>query len=405
MRIVYHTCPAFLEPALHLVRELSRVVEVHLLLQITPQSWRNALFDIQPKEIPAGIIPAGPILAGCFPSGVEAYWRDLASFNLVVHKSAKSFHPSTWSIASQTAEWIRRLRPDLVHFDDVSIRSVPAIMKVGRIPLVLSLHDPEPHIGEANWRIRLGRHLTFGHVNRFVLHNHFSKAPLCRTYGVCPERVEVVPLGVYGIYRECSSHREHSDQKLILFFGRLSPYKGLEVLYLAAPLVCEEIANTKFIIAGAPVSNYRPPPIPQLPNGGSVEAIERYIPNHELAALFSKAAIVVCPYIDATQSGVVLTAYGFGKPVIASSVGGLPEYVEEGKTGYLVPPRDSVALARAIIEILTSDETRTLMTSTIRSKAETVLSWRRIADQMLDVYEGAVRGGNNDEQSCGANFG
>ena len=82
----------------------------------------------------------------------------------------------------------------------------------------------------------------------------------------------------------------------------------------------------------------------------SVTLVEKYIPNEEVARYFAASDLVVIPYVSATQSGIVQLAYGFGKPVVVSRVGGLPEVVEDGVTGYLVPPRDSEAISNAVLD-------------------------------------------------------
>ncbi len=133
-------------------------------------------------------------------------------------------------------------------------------------------------------------------------------------------------------------NRLRTEDRTLLFFGRLSAYKGLETLFQAAPLACKRLPGLRIIVAGNPVPGYRLPPAPDLPNGGELQIITGYIPNHTLAQLFQRAAVVVCPYTTATQSAVVLTAYAFGKPVIGTRVGGLPEYITDGETGVLVPP-------------------------------------------------------------------
>jgi glycosyltransferase involved in cell wall biosynthesis len=74
-----------------------------------------------------------------------------------------------------------------------------------------------------------------------------------------------------------------------------------------------------------------------------------YVPNDRVGIYFSAADAVVLPYVSATQSGIAQIAYNFDKPVIASGVGGLGEVVQDGRTGYLVPPNDAGALARAIL--------------------------------------------------------
>ena len=124
-----------------------------------------------------------------------------------------------------------------------------------------------------------------------------------------------------------------------------------------------------------------------MPNGGHFEFIPDYIPNARLASLFQQSGLVVCPYTDATQSGVVLTAYAFGRPVLASRVGGLPEYIDEGRTGWLVPPGDVSSLAAALVQAVTalrSDGDAYRQAIAARSAAD--LNWETIAAQTLDIY-------------------
>jgi glycosyltransferase involved in cell wall biosynthesis len=86
-----------------------------------------------------------------------------------------------------------------------------------------------------------------------------------------------------------------------------------------------------------------------LPLGESVTVVDRYVPNEEVGRWFSAADVVVLPYTSATQSGIVQIAFGLGTPVIVTNVGGLPEAVDDGRTGFVVPPEDAGALAEAIL--------------------------------------------------------
>ncbi len=106
--------------------------------------------------------------------------------------------------------------------------------------------------------------------------------------------------------------------------------------------------------------------------------------------LFRQASVVVLPYIDASQSGVIPVAYTFAKPVVATTVGGLPEMVDDGCTGYLVPPRDSDALADAVVHLLQHPTLRHALGANAKRKAETEWAPDVIAEQTLQVYHRAV---------------
>jgi glycosyltransferase involved in cell wall biosynthesis len=94
----------------------------------------------------------------------------------------------------------------------------------------------------------------------------------------------------------------------------------------------------------------------------------------------------VCPYVDATQSGVVMTAYAFDRPVVATRVGGLPEYVHDGQTGLLVAERDPVALAAALVSVLTNASLRDHLGEGIRVARTTEFDWSRAARETVGVY-------------------
>jgi len=388
--VVYYVRYCFLDTALPLIREMSCKAKLHLLLELSPEMEQGSIFDVTPKGLPSGIVPADPVLKKCFPAGVQTYWQNVASFNLVVHNCRSSIHPITCWIAHKAIQFIRSLKPDIIHLNDVSLRLVWALPELRKTPIVLSIHDPRPHSGEHNWRTDFGRWLTFKRVRRFILHNKALQESFCARYGLSIDIVDVIPFGVLSIFREWIRESVPEDERTVLFFGRLSQYKGLEVLYEAAPLVAQNVPNVRFIVAGRAVQGYCPQQPPVLPNGGLIEIIDRHVHGVELAQLFQQATVVACPYVDATQSGVVLTAYAFHKPVVATTVGGLPEIVVNEVTGRLVPPHHPVALAKALVELLKSPEKRHMMAANIRLLEQNELSWERAAERTLEAYRKVV---------------
>ncbi len=136
---------------------------------------------------------------------------------------------------------------------------------------------------------------------------------------------------------------------MILFFGYVRPYKGLEDLLSALAIARPDSWDMLTIVGEfyAPPERYRrlleDPRIRD-----RVRVVNRYVPNEEVARWFAAADVVVLPYREATGSGIAQVAFGAGLPVIGTRTGGLEEVVEEGASGLLVPPRDPTALARAI---------------------------------------------------------
>ncbi len=389
LRVVFYTHTAYLAPALQLLEHLSRVAEVHAFVELSPGAWHLDLFDVAPTDLAPGLMPATPLLRAAFPPSMWTSWTGAASLQFVVHKEVRSLHPTSWRISRLAARHIANLQPDVVHFDDESLRMALALPWLPRVPVVISVHDPEPHSGERDWRSELARRVMFTRVARYIVHSRALAAPFGRRYGIHPDQVATIPLGPYTIARAWAPPVAEDDGPMVLFFGRVSPYKGLETLYGAAQQVAEQVPGVRIVVAGRPVRGYRPPSPPVLPNNARVDVIDSYVPNHLMAALFHSASVVACPYVDATQSGVVLSAYAFGKPVVASRVGGLPEYIQDRMTGLLVPPGDRHALAEALVELLTDAPLRARLAASIAGLCETTLSWRSIADQTLEVYRRA----------------
>jgi glycosyltransferase involved in cell wall biosynthesis len=386
VRIAYYTHPAFFEPALCLVRELSRQADVDLLLEISDSAWQSAAFDAARRPLTPGIVDGDAALADAFPAGVRDYWRSAASFHLVAHSSRRSLDPRAWRLSRKVLRFANARGADVLHIDDVDVSPRLAIGLPGaqHPPIALAVHDPEPHEGERNWRKSLARRLAYPRARRFVMYNRAFRQAFAARYGVRREVIDVARLGRYDVCREWSATAGR-DSGLVLFFGRVSPYKGLETLYASLPIVASRVGNVRCVVAGRPIDGYTPPAPPNL-DQVRVEVIDRYLSNDEAARLFQTAAVVVCPYRDATQSGVVLTAFAFGVPVVATAVGGMAEYVFPDETGLLVPAGDPQALADAVSRLLLDEPLRARLQQGIERAAAGELSWRGTADALLRTY-------------------
>ncbi len=390
LKVVFYSSCFQLEPVLSLAREMHRHLHFHVLLEMAPEAWSSALFDVPPQRLPGGVTDGDAALRDCVPASIRACWQQAKSFDLVVHDFPKALHPRTWSTSLRAARFIRALRPDVLHLDNYSLRLAPLLWFLRHIPMVLTLHDPEPHSGEGDWRIELARRLTFPRVDRFLLLNAAGKPQFAARFGVEAGRIDSAHLGPHGLCKEWMQETPPEDERTVLFFGRLSPYKGLPVFYAAAELVARRLGAVRFVVAGRPRPDYTPPPPPVLANGSRVEVLDRYLHNRETAELFARATVVACPYVDATQSGVVLTAFAFGKAVVATRVGGLPEYVEDGVTGLLVEPGDASGLADALVRLLEDAELRRRLRAAIELRAHSQLSWAATAESLVQCYRRAI---------------
>ena len=146
------------------------------------------------------------------------------------------------------------------------------------------------------------------------------------------------------------------NKPTLLFFGLVRAYKGLRFLIEALPIIREQI-DCQLVVAGEFYDDPQPylDLIAKLGVTGHVRVVNEYIPNESVANYFHAADVAVLPYVSATQSGIVQIAFGVHRPVITTNVGGLPEAVEHGVTGLVVPPEDRSAIASAVIDYYQRD--------------------------------------------------
>ena len=146
-----------------------------------------------------------------------------------------------------------------------------------------------------------------------------------------------------------------SDEKVLLFFGFVRKYKGLDYLLKAMPAIKRNLTDCKLLIVGdfGDDKNEYLDLINKEDIDDVISIYDGYIPDKEVEKFFAACDVVVLPYVSATQSGIVQIAYGFDKPVIATIVGGLPDVVTDGKTGFLVEPENPQAIADAISKLFT----------------------------------------------------
>ncbi|MDW8404065.1 glycosyltransferase [Chloroflexus sp.] len=168
-------------------------------------------------------------------------------------------------------------------------------------------------------------------------------------------------------------------RRILLFFGFVRPYKGLEYLIQALAHARSQI-DVHLLVVGEIWGSlaYYQRYAAEFGVADAITFVNRYVPNEELPPIFAAADVVVLPYVSATQSAVVQLALGFGKPVITTNVGGLPEVVQDGVNGLIVPPQDAMALAQAIVRYFQADLGPILTANIQAATAERAESWPRL---------------------------
>jgi len=179
-------------------------------------------------------------------------------------------------------------------------------------------------------------------------------------------------------------------QPVVLFFGLLAPSKGIDDLIEAFVLV-RQSCDAKLLIVGYPTKHFNmdelKEKIASLNLTGHVVLDPRYIPLEEVGIIMRLATVAVYPYRSSTQSGALQVAYTFERPVVATDVGGLPEAVEHGRSGFLVPACSPPELANNILKLVTNPQLTKVMGEYARHLSETRFSWRLVAQQIIRVYD------------------
>lgn len=285
---------------------------------------------------------------------------------------------------------VRRFGPDLVHLQQGHLWFQLALPALRGVPLVVTVHDPRPHPGDVPSRRtpQFSTDRAIRRADRLIVHAEHVKATLTAGWGLPPDRVDVVPLA-FG-WRPATPADALSPVPRLLFFGRIWPYKGLEELIAAEPLVSAEVPGVEIVVAGEGEDFGRYWRLMAHPDRFRVEY--GFVSVERRERLFSEAWAVVLPYLEATQSGVVPLAYRHGRPVVATTVGGLPEAVVDGKTGLLVPPGDAGALADATVRLLGDPGLRAAMGASAREVFEAVHAPGPVAAATVEVYERLLAG-------------
>jgi D-inositol-3-phosphate glycosyltransferase len=249
---------------------------------------------------------------------------------------------------------------------------------------------------------RLTLRIQYRLSDHIFVHTERMKQELQQDFGVAEKTATVIPFGINNSVPDTELTPAEAKQRLgirgdertVLFFGAIRPYKGLEYLVEAFRRVSATHPTYRLIIAGGPRKEYEEylekirQSISRLPNPGQVIQRMHFIPDEETELYFKAADVLALPYTHVFQSGVLFLAYNFGLPVIASDVGSVGEDVIEGETGFLSPPCDSCELAKAIQKYFESDLFKNLSVRRqgIRDYANARHSWEIVGEMTRSVY-------------------
>lgn len=349
------------EYMISLANELSSHADVYLFL---PTNHRLTVKHIE-------LINEKVIFTG-YPLVLHRSVRDNISMIWFLYKHFNAINPAIIHIQANGHKWFW-------------LMYVLTLFK--EIKYINTIHDPKFHIGDLRsiqFKNTWSKLFSRIFCKAYIVHGQALKGDLHAYYRIPLNKIEVIHHGHFAIYKEFRERTYSDEDYTVLFFGRIWPYKGLDVFIKASNRVFSRFKSVKFIIAGEgeDITKYT-----KLIEDQSAFEIRNYrVSLAETDRLFQRATIVVLPYIEATQSGVIPAAFAYEKPVIASRVGSLHEIVQDGKNGLLVTPGDVEELCSKILELLLDRERRVHMKGEIRKTIENEMNWQQIAKNTYDLY-------------------
>ncbi|MFH0876267.1 MAG: glycosyltransferase family 4 protein [archaeon] len=307
----------------------------------------------------------------------------LKNLNLEFFEKVRIRNPKNFFIHKKIVDKIKSINPDVIHIQDGDIWFSLMLPFLKKFPLIITLHDPKQHIGEEKLRETIRDKINQTFASGYIVHGEYLKELLSSHLKVSKDKIFIAKHGNFNILAK--PRKKTLKQKRILFFGRIWPYKGLDILIKCEPILKKSLKDYKIVIAGKGEDFEKYQSLIQNPD--NFEIHNRFIDNNELDYFFNESDIVVLPYVEATQSGVICLAYSFGKPVIATKVGSLPELIDDEKTGILVEPNNEVKLAESIVSLFNNRRKLNKMGNYALNKANIELDWNIIAKKTIDIYK------------------
>lgn len=291
---------------------------------------------------------------------------------------------------------LRSQAPDITHHQWFTFPAIDPWLLPRRRPQLATAHyilPPNPS------RLQiLAARSAYSRIDAVIAHSEQGAQRLREEVGLPPERVHVIPHGVFDYLTRLESEaplpaelgggmaddRDGSADRppIVLFFGLLRPYKGIEVLLEAF----RDVSGAELWIAGNPRMPVEPLQDAARAAASPVRFAPRFITDAEIPPLFRAADIVVLPYLDIEQSGVLYTALAFGKPLVMTTVGGFPEVAERTGAARLIPPGDASALAAALNDLIADPNEREALAAAAAAAADGYYSWDSVAARTLDLY-------------------
>lgn len=378
--IAYLSYPHFADCDIPLLHRLQQSEPgLIYILQLTEKDKNRTIIHVEHLKEDGGVFPATD-----YPElQILSKYIDLNRTYVLNMQGRHDFSLSNIRAILRLKKFLRQRKCQLLHFT-WPLRHGAFPLYAFRRQMLLTVHDPLPHSSEMGLAYRLHRKVAMKAVPHFILLNQTQRAAFIQEYHLDESQVFNSRLSIYTHLKDTTPILPVSSD-YVLFFGGISTHKGVDDLCIAMQQVHRILPQLKLVIAGSGTLYFDTKPYEE---AGFLELYNRYLSDAELKGFIQQASMVVCPYRDATQSGVIMSAFALGKPVIATNVGALSEMVEDGRHGLIVPPKDTEALAAAIIRLSETENLREEMHQNIlKDYHDGSRSWQDIANGMHAIYE------------------
>jgi len=298
-------------------------------------------------------------------------------------------------------KYLKRTAPAIIHFqwipfplfDTVFIRKLRKVS-----PTILTIHDVDPYNAAASKLQIMYFNSALKEFDHFIVHTQSSYDDFTKNFKIQKNKVSIIPMGVFDDYFKKVTNKAGPKlaKQVILFFGLIKPYKGLDILIQAIAKLPKDILD-KIILLVAGKARMDIKPLKTLAeNLGIARNLHwrpEYIPEHEVGDILKTATVFVLShkYFEA-QSAVLMSMLPFGKPIVATKVGAFTEVLTDGQHGYLIEPNDPVALANALEKLLIDPKKIEVMGKNVKKLADEVLSWNLIAQKTISLYQKILHG-------------
>ena len=275
---------------------------------------------------------------------------------------------------------------DITHYQWLSVPGLDRHLLASGKPRVITAHyiaPPEPSARQIR-----SAHRVFSSMDAVIVHSEAGARRMNEEIGIPRERIRVIPHGSFDYLTDMPDESplpaelEGAVGLVVLFFGLLRPYKGIDLLLDAMT----EARHGELWIVGSPRMDITALEEKARELNCRVRWLPRFIDDTEIAPIMRRAGLLVLPYLDGEQSGVLYTGLAFGKAMLVSDVGGLGDVARQFDAARLVQPGDRDGLAEALVELTGSETERLALAGRAKAAAAGAFSWSGIAAKTIDLY-------------------